>query len=215
MKYAAKGSLSEFLSKYPKTASQWPTMIGILICDIVLGMRYVHSQRILHRDLKPSNILLNKNFRGKICDFGVSRPYDYEGPAAGDTGTYEYCAPEQLGEDLSPGPGTDVFAFGLVLYEILTGTPVIARGLPLTEIRDLHRRRCRPAIPAQIRPLMARLISQCWSTNPDCRPSFRDIWNEIESAGFYMLPEANGSDIRAAVSKVICWEDNHERTTYL
>jgi serine/threonine protein kinase len=161
MKYAPNRSLSKFLARYPKADSQSPTMIEIVICDIVLGMRYVHSQRILHRDLKPSNSLINKDFRGKICDCGFSRPDDCEGSGTGGTGTYVYCAREQLGADFSLGPATDLSAFGFVSYEMLIGTPPCASGLvPIEIVRRYLQMDC-AAIPPEIGPLMKGLIERC------------------------------------------------------
>jgi serine/threonine protein kinase len=176
-------------------------------------MRYVHSHGILHLDLKPANILLDADFRGKISDFGLSQPYDSEDPARGPIGTYQYSAPEQTREDFRPTTKTDVFAFGLVLFEILSGNPVFAPSLSSWQIVGLHRKHYRPPIPSQFGPLMRRLIRKCWSRSPESRPSFEDIFTEFESVGFEIVPNANGSDIAAAVSKVIAWEQGSERTT--
>jgi serine/threonine protein kinase len=70
------------------------TRRACVICDIVLGMKYIHSRGIIHRDLKPENILLDENWRALICDFGVSRTGIAEAKPTPNRGTYDYAAPE-------------------------------------------------------------------------------------------------------------------------
>jgi hypothetical protein len=74
--YASRGSLDDFLSgrKAPAENAFWtPTRTAIVICDIVLGMRFVHFRELIHRDAKRSNILIRHNGRALIGDFGSSR----------------------------------------------------------------------------------------------------------------------------------------------
>jgi serine/threonine protein kinase len=210
LEYAPNGSVSGVLSRY-HDYGEFPyfwtrTQVGIVICDIVLGMRYVHSRGIVHRDLKPANILLDRDFRGMICDFGLSRPQYVQGWPTGGTGTYWYAAPEQLYEDIEHTPKTDVFTFGLVLYEIIGNFPVFDVSLPLAEVVRRLRDRRLPEIPAEFGPLMQRLIPRCWLNDPKDRPSFRDIFRTFESAGFNILPNVDASVIKEAVSTVIAWE---------
>jgi hypothetical protein len=212
MEYAANRSLSRLLSRHPNIAFEDPTRAGIIICDIVLGMRYVHSQGIVHRDLKPLNILLDRDFRAKICDFGISRMMDdTEDIPTGRTCTLNYSAPEQLGDDFRPTTNTDVFVFGLVLYEIVTGVPVFAPDLAPLQILEGHRRNDRPGIPPGCGALMQGIIRDCWSPAPERRPSFHRIFQTIASDNFKILPNANCFEIKEAVSTVLAWEQNRKR----
>lgn len=116
------GSLAEMIKKrgqpiHPKEAAQ-------IISQVASALDYAHSQGIIHRDIKPSNILMSRQGQAILADFGVSkvaqattltRPGDQPGTPA-------YMAPEQAkGETVSPA--TDVYALGVVLYEMLAGRP--------------------------------------------------------------------------------------------
>jgi serine/threonine-protein kinase len=126
MEYAQNGSLDSVLKKFRSRSipSFWdPTGIGIIICGIVLGMRFVHSQGFIHRDLKPSNILINEMGYAMIADFGTSRSECDDCTSTGDTGTVHYAAPEMY-KEVGITNKVDVFSFGLILYEILVARPV-------------------------------------------------------------------------------------------
>jgi serine/threonine protein kinase len=181
--------------------------MGIVICDVVLGMRYIHSRGILHRDLKPSNILLSGSFRGVITDFGLSRFESREGAWTGDVCTIRYATPEQL-SDCVHTTKLDVFAFGLVLYEIIGNVPVFGRQDTDLDVARRLRSRDLPEVPGEFGPLMQTLIRRCWSWDPSTRPSFDDMFKELESAGFAIVPDADASVIRDAVSQVLAWERN-------
>src|SRR6185436_4523178 len=97
---------------------------------LALAMAYAHSHGIIHRDLKPANILLNKDGLPKITDFGLAKKLEGDsGQTKSGTlmGTPNYMAPEQArGDTKDVGPLADIYALGVILYQMLTGrTPFI------------------------------------------------------------------------------------------
>jgi len=99
---------------------------AVKITDQILdGIGYAHKNNIIHRDLNPSNLLIDKEGNTRIMDFGISVISGTLTSSTEVTGTVNYLAPEQLtNSELSPA--IDIFASGLILYEMLTGHQVFA-----------------------------------------------------------------------------------------
>jgi len=157
---------------------------------------YIHSKKIIHRDIKPENINIDRSGKVKLMDFGVAKAQGVQLTRSGFTlGTPYYMAPEQvLGRALTPQ--ADVYAFGLLMYEMLTEKKaltgdnveqifekILYQPLDLTALR-------RPDIPAGI----ADVISRCVAKQPAQRPkSAGQVCDEIERAlnPFYVPPPPN------------------------
>ena len=136
MEWVGGGSLRERLLAAPERRLS-PSGAVRIAQDILAGIGAAHAAGIVHRDLKPENILLDEQGRVKIADFGIAG-----GPESfrAGRGTPGYMAPEQQGklETTSAGTGADLYAVGVVLFEMLTGRlpaseseqQVLARGMP-------------------------------------------------------------------------------------
>jgi serine/threonine protein kinase/class 3 adenylate cyclase len=122
--------------------------------QICAGLREAHAQGIIHRDLKPANIMVDRNGTVKIMDFGIARMVQRDGPMTGTiVGTPAYMAPEQA--ELKPvSPCTDIYAVGLLLYEMITGVAAFTGDTPvavaLKQIREYPKR------PREIVPELSR-----------------------------------------------------------
>jgi eukaryotic-like serine/threonine-protein kinase len=96
---------------------------AFMMCDLLAALDYAHRNKIIHRDIKPANMLLTKEGRIKLTDFGVARITDSgetTKTSGGTVGTLKYMSPEQVtgkGVDAS----SDLFSAGIVLYQLLTG----------------------------------------------------------------------------------------------
>lgn len=138
-----------------------------LWAQLCRALEYLHGRGILHRDIKPSNILVDRE-RGKLTllDFGISRAFGAT-PDRMLLGTYGYMAPEAI----TGGPvdaRADLYALGVVLYKLLTGT------LPFSgkfeEILLAHLQRVPPPIPAgSTRPEVARVVERLLCKEPGAR----------------------------------------------
>jgi 3-phosphoinositide dependent protein kinase-1 len=132
---AANGELLATLKKIGTFDEECTRFYGAQILDAVA---YMHSRGVIHRDLKPENVLLDSNMHIKITDFGTGKILDSKSkaqnggdilPGARDSdrsasfvGTAEYVSPELL-TNKEGGKPTDLWAFGCIIYQLLTGRP--------------------------------------------------------------------------------------------
>jgi serine/threonine protein kinase len=210
--YAVNGSMRDVLERVQRGSkfNFWnATGKGIIICGIVLGMRFVHSHGIMHRDLEPSNILISDLGHALISDFGTSRSEWDDATLTCETGTVNYAAPEMYCDEEYTSK-VDVFSFGLILYEILVGCAVFPACMQPFPIMRQVLTGTMPAIPAKCGKFMQSLIARCWSMNPQSRPSFEAIFVELQLNGFDNFPDADPRVIREYVTGILAWEVRYE-----
>jgi hypothetical protein len=146
-----------------------PAVAARLVRTIAEAMQYAHDQGVIHRDLKPANVMLTPERDPVVTDFGLAVRQDREGVAHGVVaGTPHYMAPEQwAGDAASIGERTDVFALGVILFEMLTGrVPFEGTG---REVRERVQRepipsvrQFQPDVPAEL----ARVVATATARHP-------------------------------------------------
>jgi serine/threonine protein kinase len=200
--FASNGSLEDAFVRIRKgdIPSFWThENLSCIIIGLVLGMKYLHSRDVIHRDLKPANLLLDEKYRVRICDFGTAVFAD-----CGTTqtiGTLGYVAPESL-EDALPTKKVDVFAFGLILYELLVGQSVFPKDANAVRLAKLHMNEHRAEIPGSISSAVADLMRACWSTDPDLRPTFEEIYAKLKGTWFPFFDDVPPKVIKDYVSEI-------------
>ncbi|KAM7498717.1 hypothetical protein LguiA_023131 [Lonicera macranthoides] len=156
----------------------------IIAMDAAFGMEYLHSKNIVHFDLKCDNLLVNlKDPSRPICkvgDFGLSKIKRNTLVSGGVRGTLPWMAPELLnGGSNKVSEKVDVFSFGIVLWEILTGEEPYANMHYGAIIGGIVNNTLRPNVPNWCDHEWRRLMEQCWSPNPMVRPSFTEITRRL------------------------------------
>jgi len=166
--------------------------------DAALGVLWLHesSPTFIHRDLKTSNLLVDENMRVKICDFGLStvKPQRHQMLKDQTTakGTPLFMAPEVM-MFREFNESSDVYSFGIVLWEILTRQEPFSQFRALDEFRQaVCVRHERPIIPPDTLDSLRRLIERCWDKDPTRRPTFREIVVALE----HIIVEAAITDAR-------------------
>jgi hypothetical protein len=205
LEFAEHGSLQRVMENVQR-AAEWfwtPTGKAVIICGIVLGMRFVHSKSYIHGDLKPSNILIKTGGTVLISDFGISRLESTDASSSTDGGTVHYSAPELYFNKPVCTRKTDVFCFGLVLYEIVTGLAVFPRSMYAFTVIQQLRSHDLPAVPDSCGWLMRDLIDRCWLREPASRPSFDDILHDFREADFELFPGVDRLRVREYVTDVL------------
>lgn len=159
-----------------------PTMRSIAAFDIARGMQYLHAHQIVHRDLKSLNVLLDSNYHIRICDFGFSRHASNEQQMTSNIGTPHWMAPEILDVTHNYTSKVDVYAYGIVLWELVTSLTPYSGIDTRAIISEVRTKDIRPILPTSdvLNPSLRDLITQCWDRNPDVRPSFDEIVRRFE-----------------------------------
>ncbi|CAL0334411.1 unnamed protein product [Lupinus luteus] len=176
--YLEEGSLRAYLHKLERKTVSSQKLISFAL-DIARGMEYIHSQGVIHRDLKPENVLVNEDCHLKIADFGIACEEAVCDLMADDPGTYRWMAPEMI-KRKSYGKKVDIYSFGLMLCEMVTGTIPYEDMTPIQAAFAVVNKNLRPSIPTSCPPAMRALIEQCWSSQPDKRPEFWQIVKVLE-----------------------------------
>jgi serine/threonine protein kinase len=189
--FVGNGSLANHLppAECPLTGVDRITKI---VVGIALAMRYLHSRGIIHRDLKPDNILLDWDWNVRIADFGHSIRSNERRPTGGIWPSVDFSnlAPECYGDCCLPE--SDVFSFGLILYELLSGKPVFEKDRSKENIAAaVFVNDERPEIPEFVIPAAQKLITECWAIDPDDRPSFEDIVCRLAEMEYKLMANVN------------------------
>ena len=179
MEYVDGEDLATLLRRVGRLAGDRALEIARELCA---GLAAAHASGVIHRDLKPANVMIDRRGRARITDFGLARLGE-DATAAGEiAGTPAYMAPEQLA-GIGASVRSDLYALGLVLYELFTGHSVSARrDTPVAPPREL--------VP-ELEPAVERAILSCLKVRSDERP---------ESA-LAVLAELSGGDrLKAALA---------------
>ncbi|MCS5717596.1 serine/threonine protein kinase [Herbiconiux sp. CPCC 205763] len=179
MEYVDGPTLRERIAEGPIA----PRDVAAMTHDLAEALHVVHQAGIVHRDIKPSNVLLRpsdvpgvpgREFRAKLADFGIAYLVDSTRLTTPGTliGTAAYLSPEQV-RGAEPAPASDIYAFGLVLIEALTGE----RAFPQTGTHEaaLARLTRDPVIPGTIGYPWRSLLTAMTSRDPDQRPTALDV----------------------------------------
>ncbi|GLU07873.1 hypothetical protein SLE2022_248120 [Rubroshorea leprosula] len=194
--YMVNGSLRNVLLKRDKSLDRRRKLLIAL--DAAFGMEYLHSKNIVHFDLKCDNLLVNlKDPQRPICkvgDFGLSRIKRNTLVSGGVRGTLPWMAPELLnGSSSRVSEKVDVFSFGISMWEILTGEEPYADMHCGAIIGGILKNTLRPPIPERCDPGWKKLMEQCWSPDPETRPSFTEITNRLRAMSFALQPKGHNT----------------------
>lgn len=166
--YCKQGSAEKLVGKIPDNDELWK-----YIGDVSSGLAYLHALEppIIHQDIKPGNVLIDENNNYSITDFGISAKSgshedDFEGEER--SGTLAYMAPERYHEGVEPSTASDMWAFGAMLYEMITGNVPFGEEGGFTQVSD---QAAMPTLPDSVPPDVQRLIYACLDVDPEKRPT--------------------------------------------
>ncbi|XP_059437222.1 serine/threonine-protein kinase EDR1 [Corylus avellana] len=158
--------------------------------DVARGMNCLHTSTptIVHRDLKSPNLLVDKNWNVKVCDFGLSRlKHNTFLSSKSTAGTPEWMAPEVLRNEPS-NEKCDVYSFGVILWELATLRLPWSGMNPMQVVGAVGFQNRRLDIPKEVDPMVARIIWECWQTEPNLRPSFAQLTVALKALQRLVIP---------------------------
>jgi serine/threonine-protein kinase len=169
MEFVSGGSLEQKLAAFQSN----PRAAVALVAKVAHAVHYAHQRRLLHRDLKPANILLDEAGEPHVADFGLAARLDAEGELTGGImgGSLPWMAPEAVRGDPTLTTAVDVWALGVVLYEVLTGR----RPFPGTDRKEVRRAilDTEPPSARDVNPRLDRdldaVCRRCLQKDPDER----------------------------------------------
>ncbi len=168
MEYVDGEDLASLLRRIGRLPGDKAVEIARQLCA---GLAAAHDQGVLHRDLKPGNVMLDGRGRARITDFGLAVRAEDDKGGAEVGGTPAYMAPEQL-EGRGASVQSDLYALGLVLYELFTGRKAF-EAATVAEWRRKHTQE-QPTAPStvtkELDPAVERAILRCLEKDPKARP---------------------------------------------
>ncbi|WP_031516188.1 Stk1 family PASTA domain-containing Ser/Thr kinase [Desulfofalx alkaliphila] len=169
MEYIDGDNLKNFIQDKPDLPIHEIVSIVRQICD---ALQHAHENNIVHRDVKPHNILITPNHRVKLTDFGIALEATTGTITNTQTimGSVHYISPEQAKGE-TPGPQSDIYSLGVVLYEMLTSQlPFKGDGPVAVALKHIQEQ---PPLPGEINPHipkeLERVVLKAMEKNPDQR----------------------------------------------
>mmetsp|Transcript_26441 Transcript_26441/g.44151 ORF Transcript_26441/g.44151 Transcript_26441/m.44151 type:complete len:1556 (-) Transcript_26441:105-4772(-) len=172
MEYMDHGSLYDLVHNESMVVDG--ELVLPILRDIAQGVRFLHaaSPLVIHGDLKARNVLVDSKFRAKVADFGLSQK-----KKVGATGTPLWMAPELLRGESENTDMSDVYSFGIILYEVYSRKDPYEGENHLTVLRDVADPQInkRPKLPKSCPPKIASIMADCLLANPKSRPTFEEL----------------------------------------
>jgi len=172
MEFMQHGSLYDLL--HNNTLIIEGNFVLPILRDIAQGIRFLHAAmpQVIHGDLKSQNVLVDSKFRAKVADFGLSQK-----KKVGSTGTPFWMAPELLRRECENSSMTDVYSFGIILYEVYSRKnpyegedyKEVLRGVANPDVNK------RPPVPPSCPPPIQSLMTDCLHAIPENRPTFEEL----------------------------------------
>jgi beta-lactam-binding protein with PASTA domain len=184
-----------------------------IVTQILQAARFAHRRGVIHRDLKPHNVILDEEGRAKVTDFGIARAGASDMTLTGSImGTAQYLSPEQA-QGHAVSAASDLYAIGIVLYELLTGTvpfdgeTAVAIALKQVSAAPPPPSALNPAVPPQLDEVVARALTkdpaQRFASAEEFIAALERVRAELAGGPTHGGPPANGPVAAGAATALL------------
>ncbi len=175
-----------------------PERARSILLQLAAALARAHENGVIHRDLKPANVMISADGLAKLTDFGIAQESrgEQDAPTEMVLGSANYLSPEQaLGDVVTTR--SDLYSFGVVAYELVTGAKLFERGSPIATALA-HVDEPPPTLPVHVPRDLAHVIAECLAKNPADRPESAATIAQALSLGQpltvpLMMPEAHAT----------------------
>ncbi|KAG1663383.1 hypothetical protein FOA52_007120 [Chlamydomonas sp. UWO 241] len=207
MEYCDRGSLSSALSSFmlhtpiDTQTVKWDAWASLeILKEVTASLIFLHEHRILHGDLKAANVLLKTNdsdrrkYLAKVSDFGLSRVLNANKNhiKTQTFGTVTHVPPELLAKGMLTAKA-DVYAIGVLMWEIFTGEKVFKQLSDSEVILAVVTRQARPLFPTDVPSRYKFLAERCWSEMMELRPGLQVVMSELQKLQDSICPDGPDS----------------------
>ncbi|XP_028849490.1 protein-tyrosine kinase 6b [Denticeps clupeoides] len=184
--FMMKGNLLDFLRGEEGSKLDRMSLID-MASQVADGMSYLESTNSIHRDLAARNILVGENYLCKVADFGLARIIKEPFYVSEDKKIpYKWSAPEAISHGCFSNK-SDVWSFGILLYEIFTYGGIPYPGFSTSEVYGQVIKGYRMPAPPHCPPYIYDVMMSCWRIKPADRPEFSDLKPDLENINRYEL----------------------------
>ncbi|KAH8245925.1 hypothetical protein KR032_011687, partial [Drosophila birchii] len=201
MEFMLYGDLKTYLlarrnmvnDKVPDDCDISAKCLTLYAMDVAKGLAYLAQQKYVHRDIACRNCLINSYRVVKIADFGMARPtfesdyYKYTRKSVRKLFPVRWMPPETLTLGLFT-PASDIWSFGIVVYEVISLGSYPYQGLTNNEVLTYVKNGNTPRIPSGIKPQLKGLLKSCWSQEASKRPTAIEIIEYISNYPRLLTP---------------------------
>lgn len=190
--YCARGCLRRCLKEEERALASLPLRMDI-IRQIIAGLCWMHTKNVVHRDLKPANLLVTQDYNIKITDFGLSLCWQPDMICHHFKGNVKYSPPEimaakQQHTGIYPyNPACDVYAFGLMAWEIFTLGKLFPEAKGKKNVMKHVIDGSRPPLDKNWPKAWRSLLKSCWHQDSRKRPSMEDVAKHWDSIAVTLL----------------------------
>lgn len=201
MDYCAGGSVRTLLLPGPLEEK----FISVIARELLQALQFIHNNGVIHRDIKAANILISKEGRVQLCDFGVAAQLTSTAlKRTTMAGTPYWMAPEVITEGATYNVKADIWSFGITIYEMATGNPPYGEKDAVRALQMIAHHEPPRLEGRQYSSLLKEFVAMCLEEKPDLRPLAGDLLHSRFIRAYRQLPTGI---LKEVIGRYLLWRD--------